>query len=220
MPSGFQGDVAEYYARYRRGYPRAVIDGLVEALGLSNLDTVIDVGCGTGQLTLPLARGVGQVIGVDPEPDTLRLVRAADQDGGQSSVTWILGTSDDLNAIADHDGPVAAITLANAIHLVDRHQLFTDARTALQPGGTLVIIANGTHFGSRTPPGRAHSEASSSTGWRSSWSTSAAQTATPGRCTKKSSPLSITARWPIHLTGVASWDGWSSCRSALPGVDG
>jgi hypothetical protein len=26
--------------------------------------------------------------------------------------------------------------------------------------------------------------------------------------------------WPIHLTGVKSWDGWSSCRSALPEVYG
>lgn len=37
-----------------------------------------------------------------------------------------------------------AITLANAIHLVDRAQLFTDASTVLRPGGALVIIGNGT----------------------------------------------------------------------------
>jgi SAM-dependent methyltransferase len=144
VTNGFAGDVADYYARYRRGYPSRVIDGLMKALGLSSSDTIIDLGCGTGQLTLPLAKCVGRAIGVEPEADMLRHARTAGYRSGTSAVDWILGTADDLEAISARCGPVGAVTLANAIHLVDRARLFTAAKTALRVGGGLAIIANGT----------------------------------------------------------------------------
>src|SRR6185369_6648776 len=52
---GFSGEVVDYYQRYRRGYPDQVVDALVAALRLRPDDVVLDLGCGTGQLTLPLA---------------------------------------------------------------------------------------------------------------------------------------------------------------------
>jgi SAM-dependent methyltransferase len=122
-----------------------VIDGLVDALRLSTADTLVDLGCGTGQLTLPLARRVGRAIGVDPEPDMLRHAKAAaERDSNASNVEWMLGSADEVAAICANYRGVAAITLANAIHLVDRDRLFSEARTALPRGRALAIIANGT----------------------------------------------------------------------------
>lgn len=121
-----------------------VIDTLVDALRLSTADTLVDLGCGTGQLTLPLARRVGQAIGVDPEPDMLRYAKAAERDSGASNVEWMLGSAEEVAAICANYRGVAAITLANAIHLVDRERLFSEARTVLPRGRALAIIANGT----------------------------------------------------------------------------
>ena len=140
---GFSGDAAAYYARYRRGYPPAVIDALVDALDLTTDDTVIDLGCGTGQLAVPLASRVGLVVGVDPEPDMLAYAEAAATDR-VGRVRWTLGAAADLTGIAAQHNGVGAVTLANAIHLVDRRQLFLDASSALRPGRGLAIIANGT----------------------------------------------------------------------------
>jgi len=67
----FGGEVADFYHQYRRGYPPAVIDTLAGAFGLTGDDLVIDLGCGTGQLTLPIAARVRAVVGVDPELDML-----------------------------------------------------------------------------------------------------------------------------------------------------
>ncbi|HEY7176041.1 MAG TPA: hypothetical protein VH442_14080, partial [Micromonosporaceae bacterium] len=62
---GFGGEVARLYEKYRRGYPPAVIDAIVDAFTLTGRDAIIDLGCGTGQLTVPLAARVGRAVGVD-----------------------------------------------------------------------------------------------------------------------------------------------------------
>jgi len=142
---GFTGEVAEYYARFRRGYPPPVLDALVEAFGLGLTDVAIDLGCGTGQLTLPLAERVRAVIGVDPEPDMLRLAAAAAQDRGTRTASWMLGFDSDLPALARLLGPgtVAAITVATAIHWMDPAALFAAARPMLRRGGGIAVVTNG-----------------------------------------------------------------------------
>jgi SAM-dependent methyltransferase len=99
MGRGFGGEVAEFYGRYRRGYPPAVIDALVDAFGLGTDDVVLDLGCGTGQLTLPVAERVRAAVGMDPEPDMLTHARRACQEQGLANVCWLLGADTDLPAL-------------------------------------------------------------------------------------------------------------------------
>ncbi|MEV0005377.1 class I SAM-dependent methyltransferase [Micromonospora sp. NPDC050980] len=95
MTSGFSGEVATYYARHRRGYAPTVLDALTATFPLGADDTAIDLGCGTGQLSIPLAARIGAVVGMDPEPDMLALARCAGVDAGTTNVTWILGGDGD-----------------------------------------------------------------------------------------------------------------------------
>lgn len=145
MGAGFSGEVATYYARHRRGYPPEVLDALVGAFGLGTGDTVVDLGCGTGQLSLPLAARVGAVIGVDPEPDMLALARHAALDAAKANMTWLLGADSDLPALGRllGDREVGALTVAVAIHFMDRDKLFRAARPLLRPGGGIAVVTNG-----------------------------------------------------------------------------
>ncbi|MGC4889703.1 class I SAM-dependent methyltransferase [Micromonospora sp. DT227] len=145
MARGFGGEVATYYARHRRGYPPAVLDALTAALALDADDTVIDLGCGTGQLTIPLAARVAAAIGMDPEPDMLAIAHASAVNGGRTNVTWLLGADDDLAAVGRLLGPgtVGALTIAVAIHFMDRAAAFTAARSMLRPGGGVAVVTNG-----------------------------------------------------------------------------
>ena len=87
MATGFGGEVATYYAQHRRGYPPEVLDALAAAFQLGADDTVVDLGCGTGQLSIPLADRVGTVIGMDPEPDMLAIARRTAVDRGTANAT-------------------------------------------------------------------------------------------------------------------------------------
>jgi SAM-dependent methyltransferase len=146
MGGNFGGETAAFYARFRRGYPSAFTGSLVRALGLGPADVVADVGCGTGQLTLPLASRVRAVAGIDPEPDMLALARQAAAGQGVANVTWVLGTDHDVPALGSLLGvrTLAAVTIANAIHLASAQDLFAAAREVLRPGGGIAVIANGT----------------------------------------------------------------------------
>ncbi|MGW5068775.1 class I SAM-dependent methyltransferase [Streptomyces cyaneofuscatus] len=79
---------AELYDRARPGYPPALYDDLAELAGARPGSRVLEVGCGTGQATVPLAARGCPIIAVercyerfDPQtPPGLRPPAAADVD--------------------------------------------------------------------------------------------------------------------------------------------
>ncbi|MFF2043106.1 class I SAM-dependent methyltransferase [Kitasatospora sp. NPDC058170] len=142
---GFGGEVAEYYAKFRRGYPPPVIDALQAACAFGSDDLVLDLGCGTGQLALPLAGRVGTVFGMDPEPDMLRQARAAAAHRGVGNAIWLLGSDADVPALAPLlAGRLGLTTVGNAIHWMRPEQLFAALHPLTRPGGGVAVIANGT----------------------------------------------------------------------------
>jgi trans-aconitate methyltransferase len=146
MDPGFRGEIADLYHSYRRGYPRAVLDAVVGAFGLGGDDVVVDLGCGTGQLTVPMAARVRAVVGVDPEPDMLNRARRAAAEQGVANASWMIGTDADLPALRALLGPraVGAVTIGQALHWMDHGELFPAALSLIRPGGGVAVITNGT----------------------------------------------------------------------------
>jgi SAM-dependent methyltransferase len=142
----FGGEVATYYSRYRRGYDLSVIEWLANAFALDFEATVVDLGCGTGQLAIPISARVRAVVGVDPEPQMLSYARAQARDQGLRNVCWLLGSDADLDELGSLLGAhsVALMVIGNAIHLMDHGSLFNAARSLIQPGGGLALLANST----------------------------------------------------------------------------
>jgi SAM-dependent methyltransferase len=144
----FSGAVATAYAEHRRGYPPPVVDLLVDALSLPRDASVLDLGCGTGQLTVPLAGRYARVIGADPSPDMLALARSR---AGGAPVAWLLADDSDvtrLPLLADLD----AVTIAQAIHLLDRMPLFEALAGLMTPRARIAIVANGSPLWLRDLP--------------------------------------------------------------------
>lgn len=143
MSRGFRGAIADYYHRHRPGYPPEVFDTLTDTFHLTSNDTALDLGCGTGQLTIPLAERVGTTIGMDIEPDMLAHAR---NQAGERPITWILGSDTDLPTLTPLLRPhtLGVITIGQALHWMDHDTLFHTARPLLRDKGGVAVITNGT----------------------------------------------------------------------------
>jgi len=146
MKRDFGGDAAGYYHRYRHGYPSAAIDALVGAFKLTGQDVMVDLGCGTGQLTLPMARHVRAVIGVDVEPDMLEHAQQAARDADVRNVMWMLGADADIPVLRRllGDRSVGAVTIAQALHWMNHQDLFRAVAPLVRPSGGIAVVTNGT----------------------------------------------------------------------------
>ncbi len=136
-------EVAEAYDRHRPAYPDALIDRACEVGGLGPGAPVLEIGCGTGQLTRSLlARGL-RVTAI--EPGARLITRARDQLGDVGEVEFVNRRLED--ASLPH-AQYSAVFSASAIHWVDPDVSWRRAADALVDGGTLALVS---YFGLAEP---------------------------------------------------------------------
>jgi ubiquinone/menaquinone biosynthesis C-methylase UbiE len=76
-----------FYKRTRKDdYQDALFDKLI----LDENDTVLDVGCGEGSVTIPIARRVKKVIGVDSSPKMLEYLEKRASENGVGNIETVL----------------------------------------------------------------------------------------------------------------------------------
>ena len=127
----------ENYARYRPGYPTAIVELLRDECGLTKESVIADVGSGTGKLSELFLKNGNVVIGVEPN--------AAMRQAAES----ILADSKNFRSI---DGTAESTTLDNqsvdfviagqAFHWFDPLKAKNEFKRILKPHGWVVLIWN------------------------------------------------------------------------------
>lgn len=105
-------------------------------------EPILEVGCGTGRLLLPLAQAGYQVDGVDRSP--AMLARAAERlkAAGLQSVRLFQTDAEDLHQLSDHTYRLAIVALNGFLHLPDRaaqQRALAELHRVLQTGGLLLL---------------------------------------------------------------------------------
>jgi SAM-dependent methyltransferase len=131
---------AWHYAQYRPGYPQPFFDSIVGQFGLDGTGRLLDLGCGTGQLTLPLAEHVAEAVGMDPELEMLTEAARQAQAAGVTNVTWAQGGSEDLPGDV---GRFRLVTMGRSFHWMDRERVLTVLESMIDDDGGLVIANDG-----------------------------------------------------------------------------
>lgn len=135
--------VATEYDRHRPAYPEQLIDLACRAASLGRGDPVLEIGCGTGQLTYSLlARGL-RVTAVEPGAQLASLAQR--HIGGAGELEVVNSRLEQSPLPREH---FRAAFSASAIHWVDPDVGWQRAADVLVPGGTLALIQ---YFGLQEP---------------------------------------------------------------------
>ncbi|MEU0570460.1 class I SAM-dependent methyltransferase [Nonomuraea sp. NPDC005983] len=146
--AGLFAGTGSFYARFRPGYPRAFFNDLIRRFALDGSGRLLDLGCGTGQLTFPLAEHVAEAIGVDPEAEMLNQAARQALDGDIRNVTWVLGSSADMPGEL---GRFRLVTMGRSFHWMDREQVLGKLAGMVEDEGGVVIANDGCLARPRTP---------------------------------------------------------------------
>ncbi|MFD8749720.1 class I SAM-dependent methyltransferase [Kitasatospora sp. NPDC059577] len=149
-PGGRFASTVPYYAKYRPAYDQHLFALLRRRFSLDGTQRVLDLGAGSGALTLPLAPLLREVIAVDPEPAMIAEGRRLAARAGVNGVSWRLGDSDTLLAL--DVGPVLLTVMGASFHWTDRERLLRDLDTLIEPGGAVVLATCGARHDDLEPP--------------------------------------------------------------------
>jgi ubiquinone/menaquinone biosynthesis C-methylase UbiE len=130
--------IPEEYDRVRPSYPDELVDRACSVAGLGPGSRVVEVGCGTGKLTVALAERGLRVDAVDPGGNLVEIARARVPG---SSVRFHVARFEDVELPS---GAFDALFSATAFHWVDPDVSWSKAARLLRPGGVLALL---THVG-------------------------------------------------------------------------
>jgi SAM-dependent methyltransferase len=132
-------EVAELYDRARPQYPASLFDDLVALCGLAGGGRVLEIGCGTGQATLPLARRGLEIVCVELGERLAALARAklapfpAVEVVNSSFETW-----------EPADAGFDAVVAFTALHWIEPEVRYEKAARLLGEDGSLAVVMTNT----------------------------------------------------------------------------
>ena len=144
-PEGWQWDEtlylgsAPYYMRGRPPYAPELAETLWRVLSLDGQGRLLDVGCGPGVVTLPLAHCFTAAVGLDPDPGMLVEGARRASEAGVGNITWVRARAEELPAGL---GRFRVATFAQSFHWMDRDRVAGIVFEMLEAGGALVHIGD------------------------------------------------------------------------------
>jgi len=128
-------EVAAEYDRRRPTYPDELVDRACRVAGIGAGDRVLEIGCGSGQLTRSLAARGLQVTALEPGE---RLIALAEQNlAGVGQVEFAAARFEDAQLPSSH---FRAVFSASAFHWLDPEVSWQKAASLLACEGTLALL--------------------------------------------------------------------------------
>lgn len=126
---------ANIYAKFRPTAPQAFIDEIMKfvKVHIFDFDLAVDVGCGPGISTSPLAPYFKEVHGYDVSEAQINEARALNT---FNNVSFCMSPAE---KIAEKDESVQLITVMQAVHWFDLDSFYKEVRRVLMPHGVLAL---------------------------------------------------------------------------------
>ncbi len=132
---------ASYYATYRPWYPEEMFAFLRQYCTLDGKGSLLDLGCGTGQILLPFAKDFEEVVGLDIEPEMLAEAKKEADKRGVKNARWIHGKAEN---ISEKTGTFKLVTAGASLHWMEGAKVLEKAYAITEEGGGVALIQNPT----------------------------------------------------------------------------
>jgi len=146
-PDLYRG-TATYYDRFRVPYPQALIDDLLTRAGVRADDALLDLACGTGQVSFAMHRLFGEVWAVDQEPEMIGFAQQKAADARVENITFVTSTAEEFVASAESFDLVA---IGNAFHRLRREVVAANVREWLRPRRCIALLTSGSLWQGEEP---------------------------------------------------------------------
>lgn len=124
---------ADAYIRARPPYPPEVVEWIAETAGLRAGGRVLDLGAGTGELTVRLIEAGFQVEAVEPS-EPMRAILESRLEG----ISVSTDRTEDLTSFADAGFDL--VTAANSLHWFDPEAAYPEILRVLRPTGHMAVV--------------------------------------------------------------------------------
>ncbi|GAA3290740.1 class I SAM-dependent methyltransferase [Dactylosporangium vinaceum] len=140
MHSPIFAGTAEYYAQYRPAYPSRMLTDLVELSVGTHGRRLVDLGCGTGEVALPLSAVFDTVTAIDIDPGMVALAERKAAERQIRNVAWTVGAAESLDLPA---GSADLVVAGSSFHWMDRELLAGRVRAWLTGSGVFALLGGG-----------------------------------------------------------------------------
>ena len=130
-------EVALLYDRARPGYPAALFDDVVTLSGIPSGGQILEIGCGTGQATLPMARRGYRMLCVELGASLAAVARSKLAAYPQAEIVV-----DDFETRPVEPESFDLVMSATAFHWLEPATRYEKVARALRPGGAIALFWN------------------------------------------------------------------------------
>jgi len=130
-------EIGDLYHRYRPGYPEALFEDLISLSGISCPERILELGCGSGQATRPLARRGFAMLCIEPGPRLASIARKNLEEFPGTEVVC-----ETFEAWPCEPAAFGLVLCAQAFHWLSPETRFVKSAAVLRPGGSLAILGN------------------------------------------------------------------------------
>lgn len=135
-PSQFPNEYVNAFDRHRSSDTKRVgiwAERIRAEIGLEQIESFADLGCGVGRFMEPLSKGVRRCLGLDQNSRMIEIARQR----GLGNVEWVVGTIEDHNF---QDEKFDCVLLSMVLeHVSSAETVFAVVRKLVRQGGMLVV---------------------------------------------------------------------------------
>lgn len=128
------------YAIARPAYPQELFTNILSKLSHKTDDIYLDLGCGTGELLVPLAQHFKHCFGVDPDAAMLDEAAKKLQTIEKANVSLIKSTSEEYFSSLPTTTKLSLVTAGRALPWMNQQLVIQGVYNRLDKGGMLAIV--------------------------------------------------------------------------------